>query len=221
MVTVIDIKEMPLCGICGNPLRRVIPDSWAFVPKKPWNYQWNGKCESCGYTYNIYHESSIAVDQIRIVTLVAASHKVLSPIFSRDTFSVLSGVDVESKTMNGELCLNENWVFLSGSELKKIIEVISNRTLESSDFSFSHSIDNDQERVISLHRDSLWIDAPSTNYDTDDFLFGFTIETSLRKGGKISEHESFFLTDIESEYIVKMLKDSPLLEQWDFSMDCT
>lgn len=152
---------------------------------------------------------------------MAASHKVLSPIFSHDTFSVLSGVDVESKTMKGEQCLNEDWTFLSGSELKKIIEVISNRTLESGDFSFSYSIDNDQERVISLHRDTLWIDAPSTNYDTDDFLFGFTIETSLRKGGEISEHKSVFLTDIESEYIVKMLKDSPLHEQWDFSMDCT
>ena len=221
MKTEIAKQEIPSCFYCGDLIRKSIPSSRTHISQKPWNYLWNGKCESCGRSYNIYYESPISDSQTKTTTLIASSLRVPSPFFSRDTFFVLSGVDAESRIMNGEQCISEYRVFFSGFELKKVVDAISNQALKYGNYSFSHSIDQNQERLISLHRDSLWIDAPSSDYDTDDFLFGFTIEASLKKRGEIIEHKSIFLTNIESEYIVNVLKDSALLNQCDFYMDDT
>ena len=112
-------------------------------------------------------------------------------------------------------------VFLSTSELKNILDVISSNSFSCNDFSFRNPIDKDQDRVISIHKDSLWIDAPSSNYDTDDFIWGVTIEESLKRGVEIWDCNKLFLAEYELHYIFDALRDSPLLEQSDFYLDMT
>lgn len=212
---------MPLCRHCGKHLRQGVPEHPCHTLGTPWNYHWDGKCKSCGCTYNVYVENTIAENQIKISTLVASAHRMPSPYFSPDTFYVLSGVTFGTMIMNGTRDSDWHEVFLSTSELKNILDVISSNSFSCNDFSFRNPIDKDQDRVISIHKDSLWIDAPSSNYDTDDFIWGVTIEESLKRGVEIRDCNKLFLAEYELRYILDALRNSPLLEQIDYYLDMT
>ena len=127
--------EIPLCPMCGRPIRKNINHStWAVVGssvnaydrKVPWNYRWDGMCESCGYNHNIYIREIIRTiswgDRIRMITVKAASHQVMTFI---DAATILSGVEIERFSEEGE---NEK-VFISTNELKQLIDALKGSPL--------------------------------------------------------------------------------------------
>lgn len=213
---------MPFCRHCGLPLRQKLPPAYSYIPNKPWNYLWNGKCERCGCTYNIYSEQSIDECRKKILSVVASRRLFTSPFFSLDTFCVLSGVTIESTIVENNLCTDCHEVFLGSSELRYIRDVVCGHSFYCTDLSFKTPIDDNQERTVSIKYDSWWIDTPSSSCDTDAFLCGFTVSTLLTspRFGSV-DCESVFLSMSELKYIIDELKDSPLLQQKNYYMDDT
>lgn len=128
--------EIPLCPHCGRPVRRYVPKP----PKEvrissinnmgdgvvPWNYEWEGRCESCGHDFNIEMHidmGSTGPDnrerQTRVRVCAAGFNhheRTMSP-GEGGVNTVLSGVEITNK--NGR-------VFLSANELKHLIKVLHN-----------------------------------------------------------------------------------------------
>ena len=128
--------EIPLCPMCGRPLRKSINRStWAVVGSSvnaydnnvPWNYEWDGMCESCGYNHNIYIRQVIPTirwgDCIRMITVKAASQRVMTCL---DAATVLSGVEIERFSEEER---EKEKVFISTNELKQLLNMLKESPL--------------------------------------------------------------------------------------------
>lgn len=120
---------IPVCKHCGHRIRRHIPESHGLVSYiqnwcekvTPWNYKWDGKCEYCGHDYNVYMEVPIDNEQRKKTKVYADRDWIASPLGAFDTFTVLSGVSIE--TTVGDTV---NKVFLSAKELEYLIDASKN-----------------------------------------------------------------------------------------------
>ncbi len=133
---VAELMTIPSCPHCGQPLRKGIPrPEFGIVVSSlydirdrivPWNYHWDGKCESCGHDFNIEMHidmGSAGPDnrerQTRVRVCAAGFNhheRTMSP-GEGGVNTVLSGVEITNK--NGR-------VFLSANELKHLIKVLHN-----------------------------------------------------------------------------------------------
>ena len=136
-------KEIiPICHHCGRPLRVSIPRHNGIIydvkqqeQVVPWNYGWKGKCENCGYDYNIHTVVPIEQGKKKVTTVRADVCRILTTP-APDEFTVLSGVTIETYVPDfynggGEY----SKVFLSAKELKYIVNALSDSPLmEQSDY---------------------------------------------------------------------------------------
>lgn len=139
--TSVDI-DIPLCPHCGRPIRKrenlyqpagVVIGSISDIrdAKMPWNYNWNGRCDSCGYdfnismTQNISHldlgnkHTSVKVSQRDYMYHITANWGKLSGL-------CLSGVEIETYVGGCAGDKQKQKVFLSTSELKYLMKVLAN-----------------------------------------------------------------------------------------------
>lgn len=122
---------IPICPHCGQPLRKAVQKPhWpivgsinnAYDGKVPWNYLWDGKCESCGYNHNISIGQSIPCispepeNKDKLTTVKVCSRKVMTFL---DSATVLSGVEIETH-LDGE----KKSLFLSTNELKFLMDLL-------------------------------------------------------------------------------------------------
>lgn len=141
------MMSIPICKHCGRPLRKGFPNppkgmvvSSIYDIKDeiiPWNYKWDGKCEHCGFDYNIAIQTRSAGWKER-VTLVWVNEKSYENYLvndaSCDQHTVLSGVNIRS---------DEGSVFLSTKELRYLINVLSGSPiLEQFDYQEDTSCNN-------------------------------------------------------------------------------
>lgn len=139
--TSVDI-DIPLCPHCGRPIRKrenlyqpagVVIGSISDIrdAKMPWNNNWNGRCDSCGYdfnismTQNISHldlgnkHTSVKVSQRDYMYHITANWGELSGL-------CLSGVEIETYVGGCAGDKQKQKVFLSTSELKYLMKVLAN-----------------------------------------------------------------------------------------------
>ena len=127
-------SEIPLCPHCGKSVRKHVP-----MPPKdarissiqnmgdgivPWNFGWDGRCESCGHDFTIVMRIDMGStgpdNKIRVTTVKASQKGFLHHItcdFGEWRSTVLSGVEIETK---GEK------FFLSANELKYLMKALQN-----------------------------------------------------------------------------------------------
>ena len=134
------VKQMmtiPICKHCGRPLRKGIPHPplgeiiTSLHDKRdhivPWNYEWNGRCEHCGYDYNVYMQTatgSTGMDNHCKYTTIKCSgqlvpHHVTAYPGAREATG-LSGVEIETWFDNGR----RRSVFLSAKEIIYLFKVL-------------------------------------------------------------------------------------------------
>lgn len=137
------MMKIPVCKHCGQPLRKGIPHPPHGVVVSslndirdhivPWNYSWDGKCEHCGFDYNIYMQTptgSTGLDnRVRYTTVKCASCGVMHSItanLGEVVCTDFSGVEIETKTDGGSY---QGKIFLSVKELKYIFKYLQNSPL--------------------------------------------------------------------------------------------
>lgn len=131
--------DIPLCPHCGSPIRKQLP-----IPPKgvcissinhmgdgivPWNYEWDGKCESCGHDFNIVMHidmGSTGPDhKIRETKVTVGAneftHHITIQIGEVLSATALSGVKIET---DGPL--GKEKIFLSANELKYLMKALQN-----------------------------------------------------------------------------------------------
>lgn len=133
--------DIPLCPHCGRPVRKYVP-----MPSKeicissindmgdgivPWNYEWDGKCENCGYDFNIVMRidmGSTGIDnKIRETRIKVNSkgflHHITCNSYENMRSTVLSGVEIETRCGLGN---ERGKFFISANELKYLMKVLQN-----------------------------------------------------------------------------------------------
>lgn len=133
--------DIPLCLHCGRPVRKYVP-----MPSKeirissindmgdgivPWNYEWDGKCENCGYDFNIVMRidmGSTGIDnKIRETRIKVNSkgflHHITCNSYENMRSTVLSGVEIETRCGLGN---ERGKFFISANELKYLMKVLQN-----------------------------------------------------------------------------------------------
>ena len=128
-------KYIPRCPYCGKTIRKAIPDvKWpivgsfeggAYDHKVPWNYGWDGICESCGHDFTIkmirrfpkYPLSNMDNDIKTTVKVSAAEQCVY-----RDSFIGVSGILIKQE--NSAEGTTE--MFISTKELVCLINALEN-----------------------------------------------------------------------------------------------
>ncbi len=133
------MMSIPICKHCGRPLRKGIPRPSNGIRVSslndirdsivPWNYQWNGKCENCGYDYNISMSSptgSLSIDNhFKITTVKCDSYEVAHHITANldedMSYTGFAGVEIETRFGNGGY---HSKVFLSINELKYLFDAL-------------------------------------------------------------------------------------------------
>lgn len=127
----IDITT-PLCSHCGKPIRNMIsiPGNRSIVigsvgkcydQKVPWNYEWNGVCENCGYDYNITMMQNLQNEGVgNKHTFIQVIQKTYN--YNMDQWLVLSGVEISS-FFDGDINGLQK-IFLSTNELKQLFKVL-------------------------------------------------------------------------------------------------
>lgn len=134
--------NIPTCPHCGRPIRKrenlcqpagVVIGSISDIrdAKMPWNYNWNGRCDSCGHDYNINmtqnishldlgnKHTSVKVSQRDYMYHITANWGELSGL-------CLSGVEIETYVGGCAGDKQKQKVFLSTSELKYLMKVLAN-----------------------------------------------------------------------------------------------
>jgi hypothetical protein len=114
-------KILPVCSNCRQPLRKgcIVKPSSVIMSGSPWNEQWDGKCEHCGFDYNLHIQTAYRVNNICVTTLRHPT--------SCDTAEVISGIEIETVTKNTFLNTSKTeTLFLSTEELKYIIDALNN-----------------------------------------------------------------------------------------------
>lgn len=145
------IMTIPLCRHCGSPLRRGIPHPPHGIVVSsindirdhivPWNYLWDGRCEHCGYDYNVRMRvatGSTSIDNhCKYTTIKCAEHEVphhITANLGERMATVFSGVEIESWIDNGQ----HDKVFLSAKELQYIFKALQGSLiLEQHDYMMS------------------------------------------------------------------------------------
>jgi len=136
-----EVADIPLCPHCGRPVRKYVP-----MPSKeirissindmgdgivPWNYEWDGKCENCGYDFNIVMRidmGSTGIDnKIRETRIKVNSkgflHHITCNSYENMRSTVLSGVEIETRCGLGN---ERGKFFISANELKYLMKVLQN-----------------------------------------------------------------------------------------------
>jgi hypothetical protein len=125
----------PVCYKCGKEVRNNNFDTKNEFTKcmssPPWNSGWEGKCEHCGYDYNIHYSQIVSASDFSLIkreTSVAISQ--MKHMDSLDTFVILSGVEMEiteTHQFNSDTptAINRK-IFISTNELKYLIAALKN-----------------------------------------------------------------------------------------------
>ena len=126
--------DIPLCPHCGRPIRKFVPKDAGISSIKclgdgivPWNYKWDGRCESCGHDFNVVmniNMGSYGPDCKTRQTIVKVSsrgfcHNAEALCGEGWASTELSGVEIETKCGG-----NVEKIFLSANELKYLIKVL-------------------------------------------------------------------------------------------------
>ena len=137
---VAELMTIPTCPHCGRPLRKGIPrPEYGIVVSSindirdrivPWNYNWDGRCESCGHDFNIKMHIDMGStgpdNNIRETTVRVSSRGFLHHItcdYGEGSATVLSGVEIETHCGLGR---NREKFFLSANELKYLMKALQN-----------------------------------------------------------------------------------------------
>lgn len=131
---------VPVCKQCGHRIRRTVPSSNGLVSYvldssekvTPWNYKWDGKCEFCGFDYNVHTKVKIEEGQYKVTSVCIDTCGVVDE-GTCDQLTVFSGVTIRT-SIGGK---NQGEVFLSANEVKYLLDAIKESPLlEQFDYHF-------------------------------------------------------------------------------------
>lgn len=114
----------PLCPHCGELVRKRIHGYPYRIRSieggaKPWNYEWNGRCESCGFDFTItMRQKMSSSDEDRYTEVRVASETAESGYV--DVFMGLSGVEIEQRNSIDGV----KKTFISTNELKYLMSAL-------------------------------------------------------------------------------------------------
>lgn len=134
--------NIPTCPHCGRPIRKrenlyqpagVVIGSISDIrdAKMPWNYNWNGRCDSCGHDFNINMTQNIGYRDL------GNKHTSVKVSYENHIYSItagegevyglhLSGVEIETYVGGRTGGNHKQKVFLSTNELKYLLKVLAN-----------------------------------------------------------------------------------------------
>lgn len=118
------VDKAPLCPHCGEPVRKKI-FSHPYRIKSiegsatPWNYGWNGRCESCGYDFTLTMRQKLSFPDEDRYTVVRVASKPAESGYV-DVFMGLSGVEIEQRNSIDGV----KKTFISTNELKYLISAL-------------------------------------------------------------------------------------------------
>jgi type II secretory ATPase GspE/PulE/Tfp pilus assembly ATPase PilB-like protein len=121
----------PLCEKCRNPVRKEAHKTKnnfpALASNPPWNSGWYGKCEYCGYDYNI---SFTQILRQTPDNQIESGRKTRISVASRgyavfyDEGESLSGIEIEIISHGRFFGEEIEKIFISTNELKQIITIL-------------------------------------------------------------------------------------------------
>lgn len=130
-------NNIPICPHCGKPIRKSLPINngvggiYGSLGNChdgiiPWNHEWNGTCEYCGYDYNIHMRQNIGGFELSDKqTSVKVATKSYLYSLTGDQSLILSGVEIESHVGGHTGDKQVQKIFLSTNELKCLLKVLS------------------------------------------------------------------------------------------------
>ena len=123
------IVNAPLCPHCGELVRKRIHGYPYRITSiegntKPWNYMWNGRCESCGFDFTLTMRQKLSFPEDDRYTVVRVASKPAESGYV-DVFMGLSGVEIEQRNSIDGV----KKTFLSTNELKFLINALNNSPL--------------------------------------------------------------------------------------------
>ena len=128
-----ETSSIPLCPHCGRPVRKGMPHSDfpiigsiegnAYDGRIPWNYNWDGKCENCGYDFSISMHQKIHTGKDRYTTVRVSVRRIERDL--SDDLIGLSGVEIEQRNSIDGV----KKTFISTNELKYLINALKDSPL--------------------------------------------------------------------------------------------
>ena len=119
----VTVDNAPLCPNCGEPVRKNYFSQYRIISieggARPWNYEWNGRCESCGHDFTLTMRQRLSSpDEDRYTVVRVASESAESGYV--DVFMGLSGVEIEQRNSIDGV----KKTFISTNELKYLINAL-------------------------------------------------------------------------------------------------